>query len=132
MSVNKVILIGYAGKDPEFRSTDTLQVASFSLATTERYKGEEATEWHNIKAFGKTAEIINRYVRKGSQVYIEGKIKSRSYADSKGETKYITEIVVDNLQLLDKAPESAPQRQQERPAGTAKAEPQNYSDDLPF
>lgn len=106
-SVNKVILLGNVGKDPEIRATGggTL-VASFSVATTDHTKnraGEwtDRTEWHNIVAYGRTAEIIRDYVRKGSKLYVEGKIQTRSWDDkTSGEKKYRTEIIVNDLSLI--------------------------------
>lgn len=106
MSLNKVLLIGNVGKDPEVRHLESGAVtASFTVATTERFKdrnGEmkEQTEWHNIVCWRTFAEVAEKYVRKGSQLYIEGKIRSRSYTDRDGNTKYITEIVADNFQML--------------------------------
>lgn len=106
-SVNKVILLGNVGKDPDIRSTGggTL-VASFSVATSDRAKdasGEwvDRTEWHNLVAYGRTAEIVRDYVRKGSKLYVEGKIQTRSWDDkTSGEKKYRTEIIVNDLSLL--------------------------------
>ncbi len=108
MSLNKVMLIGNVGKDPEVRyleSSGNTKVASFTLATTERYKdrnGEtrENTEWHNIVAWRNTADVVERFVRKGTQVYIEGRIRTRSWDDQSGNKRYTTEIMADNLQLL--------------------------------
>jgi len=106
-SINKVILVGNLGADPETRympSGDA--VTNIRLATTDRYKdkqsGEarETTEWHRIAFFGKLAEIAGQYLRKGSQVYIEGKIKTRKYTDQAGVEKYSTEIVADSMQML--------------------------------
>lgn len=108
MSVNKVILIGNVGKDPEVRYMENnVAVAKFSLATTETYKkstGETVknTEWHNIVLWRGLAQIAEKYVKKGSQIYLEGRIKSRSYDDKEGVKKYITEIVGDNMTLLGK------------------------------
>jgi single-strand DNA-binding protein len=106
-SVNKVILIGNVGKDPEIRATPNgAMVASFSLATTDRTKDQsgnwtDKTEWHNLVAFQRTAEIIRDYVKKGSKLYIEGKLQTRSWDDKNtGEKKYRTEIVVNDLSLL--------------------------------
>ncbi|HTV06734.1 MAG TPA: single-stranded DNA-binding protein [Acidobacteriaceae bacterium] len=106
-SVNKVILLGNVGKDPEFRATPGgTTVASFSLATTDRTKDQsgnwtDRTEWHNLVAFQRTAEIIRDYVKKGSKLYIEGKIQTRSWDDKNtGEKKYRTEIIVNDLSLL--------------------------------
>ena len=106
MSVNKVILIGFVGKPPEQRVFGSGEsVTSFSLATSEKYKdksGElkDQTEWHNISCFGKLSEIANKYVTKGTQVYVEGKIKTNKYTDKSGVEKYSTNIVVSSLQLL--------------------------------
>ena len=102
--LNKVQLIGFLGADPDIRyTTDQKPVAKFSLATSESWKkdGEkqEKTEWHNIVIYGKLAEIAGDYLKKGSLVYLEGAIKTRSW-DKDGETRYITEIVVDSLKML--------------------------------
>ena len=108
MSLNKVMLIGNAGKDPDVRHLESgVSTASFSLATTERYRdrnGEmkEQTEWHNIVCWRNLADVAERFVRKGTQLYIEGKIRTRSYSDKDNNLKYITEIVADSLQLLGK------------------------------
>jgi len=105
--VNKVLLLGNLGKDPELRTTaGGMTVASFSLATADRQKDQQGnwtdkTEWHNLVAFGRTAEIIRDYVKKGSQIYVEGKIQTRSWDDkTSGEKKYRTEILVNDLTLL--------------------------------
>ncbi|MBI5887041.1 MAG: single-stranded DNA-binding protein [Deltaproteobacteria bacterium] len=103
--VNKVILVGNLGKDPEIRyTTSGMAVAKFSLATSEtRTKDgqkEEKTEWHNIVAFGKLAEICGEYLAKGKQIYIDGKIQYRSYDDKEGNKKYITEIVANEMRML--------------------------------
>jgi single-strand DNA-binding protein len=104
--VNKVILFGNVGKDPEIRATQGgTTVASFSLATADRHKqGEEwvdKTEWHNVVAFRRTAEVIRNYVKKGSQLLIEGKIQTRSWDDKEsGQKKYRTEIIINDLTLL--------------------------------
>ncbi|HLH36549.1 MAG TPA: single-stranded DNA-binding protein [Alloacidobacterium sp.] len=106
-SVNKVILLGNVGKDPEIRATPNgAIIASFSLATTDRTKDQagnwtDKTEWHNLVAFQRTAEIIRDYVKKGSKLYVEGKIQTRSWDDKNtGEKKYRTEIIVNDLSLL--------------------------------
>ena len=105
--VNKVFLLGNVGKDPEIRATaGGMNVASFSLATADRAKGQDGqwtdkTEWHNIVCFQRTAEIVRDYVKKGSQVLIEGKIQTRSWDDkTSGEKKYKTEILCNELTLL--------------------------------
>ncbi|MFM0048899.1 single-stranded DNA-binding protein [Caballeronia grimmiae] len=106
-SVNKVILVGNLGADPETRylpSGDA--VANIRLATTDRYKdkssGEmkELTEWHRVAFFGRLAEIVNEYLKKGSSVYIEGRIRTRKWTDQAGQEKYSTEIVADQMQML--------------------------------
>lgn len=106
-SVNKVILIGHLGKDPEVKYTPSgTPVAKFSLATNERFKDKDGnwqdrTEWHNITAWQRTAEIAGEYLKKGSQVYIEGRLRTDSWDDKNtGEKKYRTEIVVNDLVLL--------------------------------
>ncbi len=105
--VNKVLLLGNLGKDPEIRTTPNgMTVATFSLATAERAKDStgnwvDKTEWHNLVAFQRTAEIIRDYVKKGSQVFIEGKLQTRSWDDKEsGQKKYRTEILVNELTLL--------------------------------
>lgn len=105
--VNKAILLGHVGKDPEIRSTNGGSlVASFSLATTDRQKDgqvnwQDKTEWHNLVAFNRTAEIVRDYVKKGSQLLVEGKIQTRSWDDREtGQRKYRTEIFVFDLTLL--------------------------------
>ena len=106
MSVNKVILVGRLGKDPELRYTPSgAAVATFSLATTENFKDrdgnrQEKTEWHNIVVWRQLAEVCGKYLHKGKQVYLEGKIQTRSYDDRDGNKRYITEIVVDQMQML--------------------------------
>src|ERR1700733_15873069 len=106
-SVNKVILVGNLGADPETRylpSGDA--VSNIRLATTDRYKdktsGEmkEQTEWHRVSFFGRLAEIVNEYLKKGSSVYIEGRIRTRKWTDQAGQEKYSTEIVADQMQML--------------------------------
>ena len=115
MSVNKVILVGNAGKDPEVRYLEGgTAVCRFSLATSEVYRNKDGekistTEWHNIVLWRGLAEIAEKFVKKGSQVYIEGRIKSRSYTDKDGNTRYTTEIVGDNLQLLGRRSEDQPE-----------------------
>ena len=106
-SINKVILIGNLGKDPEVRHLENgATVANFSIATSETYKdrktGEKVsqTEWHNIVAWRGLAEIAERYLKKGQKVYIEGKLKTRSWQDQDGNNRYSTEIITDNLTML--------------------------------
>lgn len=105
-SLNKVMLIGNLGKDPEVRYTTSGQgVASFSIATTEKYKNksgdwEEKTEWHNIVLWGKLAEIAKDYLSKGKTVFIEGRLQTRKWQDKDGRDRYNTEIVGDRMQML--------------------------------
>ena len=120
MSLNKVMLIGNVGRDPEVRYLDgnnpnqgATKVAQFTLATTERYRdrnGElrENTEWHNIVAWRNSADVAEKFIRKGTQVYIEGKLRTRSWTDQTGNKRYTTEVAVDNLQLLGKREPSGP------------------------
>jgi len=137
--LNKTMLIGNLGKDPEIRvTTGGTKKASFSIATTERYKdkasGEtkDKTEWHNIVAWGNTADLIERLgIRKGISLYIEGKLTSRSWDDPSGQKKYITEIVMESFQIL--TPRSAQSGQaQGQDAGYSGAGADAGSDDLPF
>lgn len=108
MSVNKVIFVGNVGKDPEVRHFDTGQaVATFPLATTERgytltngTEVPERTDWHNIVVSNKLALTVDKYVHKGDKLYIEGKIRTRSYTDKAGSQRYITEIYADTLELF--------------------------------
>ncbi|MBN31153.1 MAG: single-stranded DNA-binding protein [Crocinitomicaceae bacterium] len=152
--INKAILVGNLGKDPEMRYTPNgVAVCSFPMATSETYKdrtsGERITqtEWHNIVIWRGMAETAEKYLRKGSQVYIEGKIKTRSWEDQQGQKRYTTEIVADVMQLLDRPNSSSePPRQkqissasseqtqsvaQEQPVAPAERGP-HTSDDLPF
>lgn len=112
MSLNKVMLIGNVGRDPEVRylegnqgSAQGTKVATFTLATSERYRdrnGElrENTEWHNIVAWRNSADLAEKFIRKGTSLYIEGKLRTRSWVDASGSKKYTTEVIADNLQLL--------------------------------
>jgi len=107
--VNKVFLLGNVGKDPEIRATaGGMTIASFGLATAERTKGQDGqwtdkTEWHNIVCFQRTAEVVRDYVKKGSQVFVEGRITNRSWDDKEsGQKRYRTEILVNELTLLGK------------------------------
>ena len=125
-SVNKVILVGHVGKDPEIRTTNSGDtVASFSFATNSGYGDNKTTDWHNIIFFGKTADFIKNYVKKGAQLYIEGRISNRSYVDKNGIKKYITEIKGHSLQSLKKADTEAT-------AKTTYVPGQDQEDDIPF
>ena len=109
--VNKAILIGRLGRDPEVRYTqDGRAVASFGLATSEEWKDKdtgahkERTEWHRIVAFGRQAEVCGEFLRKGSQIYVEGRLQTRSWDDKDNVTRYVTEIVISNMQMLGNKP----------------------------
>ena len=105
-SVNKVILIGHLGKDPEVRHLEGgNSVANFTMATNEYYKDKqgtrvERTEWHNIAAWRNLAELAEKYLRKGHQVYVEGRIRTRQYQDKDNQTRYITEIIAEEITML--------------------------------
>jgi single-strand DNA-binding protein len=138
--VNKVFLVGHLGKDPDVRTLESgVKVASFSLATSEPYRNKdnekvEHTEWHNIVAYRGLAEVIEKYVRKGQLVCIEGRIRSRSY-EKDGQKKYITEIWADNMQMLGAKKEGSPTQEQTSnpPAEVDPPDaPDAKSDDLPF
>ena len=106
MGVNKIILLGNLGKDPELRYTASqTPVCTFSLATGERRKDQSGnwtdhTEWHNVVTFGRTAENCNSYLQKGRQVYIEGRVQTRKWEDKQGNTRYTTEVVANNVQFV--------------------------------
>ena len=106
-SVNKVIIVGNLGKDPETRfMPDGKAVCNFSVATTDKWtdkttnEKKEATEWHRVSSFGRLAEICGEYLKKGSQVYVEGKLRTRKWQDKEGKERYTTEIVADRMQML--------------------------------
>ena len=147
MSVNKVILLGNVGKDPEIKYFDNDRaVANFPLATTERgfkaANGTEVpdrTEWHNISCWGGLAKIVEQYVKKGDPLYIEGKIKTRNYEDKNGIKRYITEISVDNLEMLgrrssrDSQPSTSDNFSSNSPQSSAPTvDSPSEVDDLPF
>jgi single-strand DNA-binding protein len=151
-SVNKVILVGNLGRDPEVRylpSGDA--VANITLATTETWKDksgekQEQTEWHRVAMFGKTAEIAGEYLKKGSQVYIEGRLQTRKWTDKEGQERYTTEIRADRMQMLgsrsggaermappdeDAPPRAAAPAKKSAPAGKA-GNFDDMEDDIPF
>ncbi len=108
-SLNKVQLIGHLGADPEVRAAGNSTVATFSVATTERWtdKGgekQEKTEWHRVEAWGRSAEFIGEFARKGSQVYVEGSLTTDKYTDKEGIERYTTKVRALNVQLLDRRP----------------------------
>lgn len=148
MSVNKVILIGNVGKDPEIRHLDSgVAVANFPLATSESYTAKNGdrvstTEWHNIVLWRGLADVAEKYVKKGMQLYIEGRIKSRSYDDKDGNKRYITEIYGDSMRMLT-TKDSAGSVSENSGGDSSSATPSSYNepdvddsggdeDDLPF
>ena len=141
MSVNKVILIGNVGVEPEVRYYDSGQaVATLRLATTERgytmqngTQVPDRTEWHNVVLWNRLAQVVEKYVHKGDKLYIEGKIRSRSYDDQNGVKRYVVEIYADNIDMLTPRGASQPQPQA-APAQQPVQQPvaENPSDDLPF
>lgn len=101
-SVNRVALLGRLGRDPKMSDAQGLAICRLALATTRRYKGrdgKEETEWHNVVVFGKTAEVAQQYLVKGSEVYIEGRLHTRKYTDKQGVERYATEVICESLQL---------------------------------
>jgi len=142
--VNKVILIGHLGADPQMRFTPNgTAVAQFNLATTERFNDrngerQERTEWHRIVAWARLAEICNQYLKKGKQVYVEGRLQTRSWEDQSGNKRYTTEIVANNMIMLGRAGDVAEDTPAQS-APTEEAEPSpsgsgttSNEDDLPF
>lgn len=134
--MNKVILIGRLGADPETRfSQSNVQVCNFSLATSKKVKGEQQTEWHRIVCFNKTAEIAQQYLVKGSQVCIEGSIQTSEY-EKDGEKRYSTNIVCNNLEMLggtsSQENDSKPLESKFDPSNINKVDLSSIDDDLPF
>ena len=156
--LNKVMLIGHLGKDPEMRFTQSgMAVANFTMATSEVWTDKatndkkERTEWHRIVAFGKLGEICGQYLAKGKQVYVEGRLQTRSW-DQDGVTRYTTEIVANDMQMLDSKgagagsgasssynnqsnysnQPSAPQAPSSNSGGMQPGPPDNFDDDIPF
>lgn len=140
-NLNKVMLIGIVGKDPKVRDVNGKKAASFSLATTKKWRDQngeikEDTQWHNISLFGKVAEVAEKYVKKGSSLYIEGELRSRIYLGQDDITKVITEVQCEVLQLLDKKPTDVAKAPASAPAQQTQAQPAGYNynpeTDLPF
>ena len=150
--VNKVILIGNAGKDPEVRyMPNGNAVANLTLATSESWKDkttgdpQERTEWHRIVFFRRLGEVVGEYVKKGSKIYVEGKLQTRKWQDQNGQDRYTTEIVADQMQMLDSrggggsanfAPAGNQQQQQQQQPSSAPAQSSGpsdgFDDDIPF
>ncbi len=158
-SVNKVILVGNLGRDPEVRyMPDGAAIANISVATTDSWKDkngekQERTEWHRVAFFGKLAEIVGEYLKKGSQVYVEGRLQTRKWQDKEGQDRYTTEIVADRMQMLggragmgggDAGDRGAPQFDDAPPSGGAPSKKpaaagaksggkfDDFEDDIPF
>jgi len=130
--INSVHLIGRVGKDPEIKNTTNSKIASFSLATTEKYKDKEETQWHHIKIWGKLADIVEKYIKKGMLLYLEGKVIYRTYDDKDGNKKYITEIVCHTMTMLS-GKESIHQNESCQPGtNPVPASDPDPEDDLPF
>lgn len=146
-SLNKVMIIGNLGKDPEIRympSGDA--VANFSIATSESWTDKasgdkkEQTEWHRCSAFGRTAEVIGQYVKKGSKIYVEGRLQTRKWQDKDGQDRYTTEVRVDGMRMLDKKGESdggssapaASRAPAPAPAPAMSSSFEDIDDDIPF
>lgn len=145
-SLNKVMLIGNLGKDPEVRYTASgTAVASFSVATSERYKSksgdwEEKTEWHNVVLWGRQAEVAGEWLSKGKTVYIEGRLQTRKWQDKEGRDRYTTEIVGEKMQMLSPKGEGGGRQGGKQPGGDEGYAPGpsyeepafNPDDDIPF
>ncbi len=139
--INKVILVGHLGKDPEVRHLDGgVAVASFPLATSESYtkdgKKIEQTEWHNIVLWRSLAEVAGKYLHKGKLVYVEGKLRTRSYEDKEGNRRYVTEIVAENFTMLGRKSDFESQEATpfvtKEPTFDSFNNDENGNDDLPF
>ena len=148
-SVNKVIVVGNLGKDPETRfMPDGKAVCNFSVATTDKWtdkatnEKKEATEWHRVSSFGRLAEICGEYLKKGSQVYIEGKLRTRKWQDKEGQDRYSTDIIADVMQMLGSRSGmgGGEPRETREPSVTGESTPakkpagqfQDMDDDIPF
>lgn len=134
-SVNKVIILGNVGQDPEIRQGNFI-VAALSIATTRKWRDkagetQSETEWHRVSAFGRLAEIISQYVRKGDPIYIEGRLRTRKYEDKQGIERWVTEVIAEQLQLL-RQKDSDEKPAQAKPAAQRRAPESTYDSDVPF
>lgn len=134
-SVNKVIILGNVGQDPEIRESNFM-VAALSIATSRKWRDkagetQSETEWHRVSAFGRLAEIISQYVRKGDPIYIEGRLRTRKYEDKQGIERWVTEIIAEQLQLL-RQKDSDEKPAQAKPAAQRRAPESTYDSDVPF
>lgn len=134
--VNKVILVGHLGQDPEIKNASSgSAIANISLATSESWKNkttgskEEKTEWHRVVFFGKLAEIVGQYVKKGQQIYIEGRLQTRKWQDQSGQDRYTTEIVANEMQMVGGSQERA-----SNSGAQSNLQPEHdpFDDDIPF
>ena len=137
--INKVIIIGNVGNDPEIRSTPSGDlVANMSVATSESWKDKqtqqkvEKTEWHRIVAFKRLAEIIEQYIKKGSKVYIEGKLQTQKWQDQNGQDRYTTQVLVNNLQMLDTKGANNEDKPAQHPDQRPMPPTDSFVDDIPF
>lgn len=140
--VNKVILIGNLGADPDVRtSTQGKTIANVNIATAEIWKDQqgqrqERTEWHRVVFFGRTAEVARDYIRKGSRIYVEGRLRTRKWQDKQGADHYTTEILADEFQMMDR-PDGGQQRSESQPQTYQRQETNtsneaDFDDDIPF
>lgn len=140
MSVNKVILIGNVGKDPDVRYLDNhVCVVNLTLATTDRgfvtqngTQVPDRTEWHNLVFWRGLAETVEKYVHKGDRLYVEGSLRTRSYDDQNGVKRYVTEIFVDNMEMLSPRQQRTEQQSQQAPASAPVQQPGTGNSDIPF
>ena len=136
MSLNKILLIGNVGQDPQIRTAGENKVASLTLATTEKRKDKTGnviseTEWHNIVIWGKLADVVEKYVSKGSQLYVEGKIKTEKYTDKEGTDRYSTKVYASSLQLLGGRPEGQASQPRPETQSTSSVPHPTTEDDVP-
>jgi single-strand DNA-binding protein len=138
LGVNKVILVGNLGADPEVRYSSTgTAVANFRIATSENWTNKEGgketrTDWHRVVAFGKLGEICAEYLRKGKQVYVEGKLRTRSWEDKEGKKRWITEVVASNMVMLGQAQAAEQSKAMGGEPVEVPPEPTQQDDDIPF
>lgn len=134
-SVNKVIILGNVGQDPEIREGNFM-VAALSIATSRKWRDkagetQSETEWHSVSAFGRLAEIISQYVRKGDPIYVEGRLRTRKY-EKDGAERYVTEIIAEQIQLLRSKKDNDENPAQAKPAAQRRAPEPAYDSDVPF
>ena len=144
--VNKVILVGNLGSEPEFRSNSGVNICKLSVATTESWRDRESgqmndkTEWHRVTAFGRTAEVMRDYLHRGDMVYIEGRLRTTKYQDKNGQDRWSTEVVTDRMNMLGarsgggsgSSTEGAPPTQDAPPSSSDAGPEPDLNDDIPF